>query len=193
MNILDLDDRTLKDACLAARRDLMWDARQATDPQDMMRHAYAACCVERYPDALEHMIRNKVLTAFELSLSDDRRSELAALSASDSLSLDLFEELSGFLSEAADGHALMGMDTLVITLEDGDIPYNFKALAAEAALTASGAEPWTAQQHLNGLLREHFARERDGDISLKGEAAASREAADALAGGFAPQTPDHER
>ena len=78
MNILDMNDIDLRSVCSHASQSLMWDGRQQTEPAEMHRYALAAACAEMYPDALRHFRRDKVLAAFDLSLTDNERDGIYA-------------------------------------------------------------------------------------------------------------------
>lgn len=68
MNVLDIDRQTFEGSCYRASQSLMWNARQQTDPEKMLRFALAAQYAEGYVERVTDMHRNKALASFELGL-----------------------------------------------------------------------------------------------------------------------------
>lgn len=179
MNVLDIDKATLDGACYRASQSLMWNARQETDPIDMMHASGAAACAELYTEALEDMVRSKVLAGFELSLKEDDRAALRATPSSDGLGPDLPDRLRDYLSKLALCQSYEDMEEVFTSVKQGHPTPDFKARVAVAAEVVSGGD---VTRRAVELLAEQEAAVRGTDVSLKGEAEAMRGAADALGG-----------
>ena len=151
MNVLNLDDTQLRSACYSASQSLMWEARQQTDPQAMMRYSNAAACAELYADALEDMIRNKVLASFDALISVPEHVDLMFLDERGGLTQSLAVRLSDFISDVSLEHVDRDLDSLIESIERGAPSPNFKAVAADCAQRLGG-DP--LGQHLAELTLE---------------------------------------
>lgn len=155
-NILDMDDTYLYATCHLAAERFMDIARQQTEPEQMHRYAIAACCVEQYPDALEHMVRDKFLAAFDLAFPDDVRSGiLADIEANHgAFGSDVRELLCGFLNSTAIRHVAADRGSVLQSMKNGSPTPNFKALAAACAEEQAGAGLGSAGRHVGELRME---------------------------------------
>lgn len=163
MNILDMDDFYLHEACYHASDRLMWDGRQQTEPAEMHRCALAAVCAEMYPDALIDFRRDKVLAAFDLSLSDDERTGiLADMEANvgrfgSKIGTGTLEHLSAFLKSTAIRHTATDAYSALGSMKDGFPEPNFGAVMERCAEEVSGAGLGSAGRHAAKLMRKAAA------------------------------------
>lgn len=155
MNVLDIDDTTLRDACYRTSQSLMWDARQETAPLDMLHEAGAAACAELYAGALENMVRNKALAGFELFMSESERAGLHERSLAEGLGPDLADRLRDYFSRLALEQSYTGMEDVFDSVKKGYPTPNFKAQIAE---TAEEVAEGNVTQRAVELLAEQKAR-----------------------------------
>lgn len=158
MNVLDIDNETLETACSHARVNLMWHARQQTDPQKMVDYALAAAATDLYPAALTDMARNKVLASFELGLSEKARDFLIS---KEELNRGLLLDLHGFLSDTALAHAREYRSSVFDSLNDGHPTPNFGAVAVNCAEKTAGIDDYEAGRRAGELLKEQESHAAD--------------------------------
>lgn len=148
MNVLDIDRQTFEGSCYRASQSLMWNARQQTDPEKMLRFALAARYAEGYVERVIDMHRNKALASFELGLMNSERFELSGIPDNDALTPDLISRLTAFIEDSAKLHA--GRD-----LDEGRIDHespNFGAMAVSCAENTAGIDDFVAGKRVGELL-----------------------------------------
>lgn len=148
MNVLDIDRQTFEGSCYRASQSLMWNARQQTDPEKMLRFALAAQYAEGYVERVIDIHRNKALASFELGLMNSERFELSGIPDNDALTPDLISRLTAFIEDSAKLHA--GRD-----LDEGRIDHespNFGAMAVSCAENTAGIDDFDAGKRVGELL-----------------------------------------
>lgn len=190
-NIFDMDDAYLHEACYHASDRLMWDGRQQTEPAEMHRLALAAVCAEMYPDALRYFQRDKVLAAFDLSLTDiERNGILADMESNGGFGSETRDRFSVFLRATAIRHVASDAYSILDSMKHGFPEPNFKAVMERCAEEVSGAGLGSAGRHAGELRMEAKQAEaaqdasmrRDAHVSLNAAAKESRDSSQALAG-----------
>ena len=164
MNILDMNDVDLRSVCYRASEQLMWDGRQQTEPAEMHRYALAAACAEMYPDALRHFRRDKVLAAFDLSLTDNERDGIYADMESNGgrLGIEASAKLSAFLNATAIRHVALDEYSALDSMRGGFPTTNFGAVMELCAGEVSGTDLVSPAQHASKLrLGAHPGKEND--------------------------------
>lgn len=156
MNILDIDDAELHSACYRASDQLMWDGRQQTEPAEMHRYALAATCAEMYPDALIQFRRDKVLAAFDLSLTDSERGGiLADVEANGGkLGMEASAKLSAFLNATAIRHVALDASSALDSMRAGFPQPNFGAVVEHCAEEVAGTDLGSAAKRAAELKME---------------------------------------
>lgn len=148
MNVLDIDRQTFEGSCYRASQSLVWNARQQTDPEKMLRFALAARYAEGYVERVIDMHRNKALASFELGLMNSARFELSGIPDNYALTPDLISRLAAFIEDSAMLHA--GRD-----LDEGRIDHespNFGAMAVSCAENTAGIDDFDAGKRVGELL-----------------------------------------
>lgn len=166
MNILDMNDIDLRSVCSHASQSLMWDGRQQTEPAEMHRYALAAACAEMYPDALRHFQRDKVLAAFDLSLTDNERDGIYADMESNGgrLGIEASAKLSAFLNATAIRHVALDEYSALDSMRGGFPTTNFGAVMELCAGEVSGTDLVSPAQHASELRSgAHLGKENDMD------------------------------
>lgn len=166
MNILDMNDIDLRSVCSHASQSLMWDGRQQTEPAEMHRYALAAACAEMYPDALRHFRRDKVLAAFDLSLTDNERDGIYADMESNGgrLGIEASAKLSAFLNATAIRHVALDEYSALDSMRGGFPTTNFGAVMELCAGEVSGTDLVSPAQHASELRSgAHLGKENDMD------------------------------
>ena len=155
MSALDITETEFGDACLMARRSLMWDVREQAEPRQMLRLSLAADYVEGYKDKVRDMSLDKVLVAFEMSLADDDRQVLDGLAPGKGLDPSTMLELTTFLEDVAKAHADRDLNDRVIDCESA----NYVAECVRFAGELAGASEYEVARRVVAL-RSHRLDER---------------------------------
>ena len=142
------------------------DGRQQTEPAEMHRYALAAACAEMYPDALRHFQRDKVLAAFDLSLTDNERDGIYADMESNGgrLGIEASAKLSAFLNATAIRHVALDEYSALDSMRGGFPTTNFGAVMELCAGEVSGTDLVSPAQHASELRSgAHLGKENDMD------------------------------
>lgn len=157
MNVLDIDRQAFEGACFRASQSLMWDARQQTDTERMLHLALAARYAEVLAGHVTGKNRNKVLAAFEHSLTESEKFELSGIPDNDTLSPDLASRLAVLIESAAKLHARRDIGAARIDYGSPDFAHRAVACTEETA----GIDDFEAWHRVEKLLAR-----RDRDAAL---------------------------
>ena len=141
-------------------------AGKQTEPAEMHRYALAAACAEMYPDALRHFRRDKVLAAFDLSLTDNERDGIYADMESNGgrLGIEASAKLSAFLNATAIRHVALDEYSALDSMRGGFPTTNFGAVMELCAGEVSGTDLVSPAQHASELRSgAHLGKENDMD------------------------------
>lgn len=164
MNVLDIDGSVFKDACYDASQSLMRNARQQTDPSQMLCCAVAAQYVEGYAEQVSNMYRDKVLATFDRTLPRQDRAALSAIPKGGALPPETVSQLELFLEDTAYLHARKDVGSGTI---DCNSP-NFAAVAMSCALEVSGFDEYEVASYAAELRRNGDNRNDEGVSTLRG-------------------------